>query len=68
MTCWHWRPHEDSVLMSTTIKRLNEQFGTKSLDNDRYFFEQVREPEFQNVAFEVLAREIFAAVRGMGGE
>ena len=104
-------PEEDLAPLSEIIKRLNERFGTEFTDEDRFFFEQVKEravrnehirqtarantldkfslgirPEigklmmermgendalvtkylgdadFQNIAFEVLAREIFKAV------
>ena len=33
-------------------------------ENDALVKRYLEEPEFQNVAYEVLAREIFAAVRG----
>ena len=104
-------PEEDLAPLSEIIERLNERFGTDFTDEDRLFFEQVKEravrnervrrtalantldkfslgirPEieklmmermgendalvtryvsdkdFQNIAFEVLAREIFEAV------
>ena len=104
-------PEEELAPLSEIIKRLNERFGTNFTNEDRLFFEQVKEravrnerirqtalantlekfslgirPEigklmmermgendalvtrylsdkdFQNVAFEVLAREIFEAV------
>ena len=35
-------------------------------ENDALVKRYLEEPEFQNVAYEVLAREIFAAVRGGG--
>ena len=104
-------PEEEKAPLSEIIERLNERFGTEFTDEDRLFFEQVREralrdkdvreiaganpfdkfslgirerlgqlmvermgendalvtrylsdPEFQEVAFAVLAREIFQAV------
>ena len=104
-------PEEDTAPLSEIIKRLNERFGTEFTDEDRLFFEQVKEravrnehvrqtalansldkfslgirdeigklmtermgendalvtrylsdKDFQNVAFEVLAREIFEEV------
>ena len=104
-------PEEEKAPLSEIIERLNERFGTEFADEDRLFFEQVREralrdkdvrkiavanpfdkfslgirerlgqlmvermgendalvtrylsdPEFQEVAFAVLAREIFQAV------
>ena len=106
-------PEEERAPLSEIIERLTEQFGTNVTDQDRSFFEQVKEravcdekvreteraklldvfrlgvwdqisklmiermnendalvkryleePEFQSVAYEVLAREIFAAVWG----
>ena len=104
-------PEDEKAPLSEIIERLNERFGTEFTDEDRLFFEQVREralrdkdvrkiavanpfdkfslgirerlgqlmvermsendalvtrylsdPEFQEVAFAVLAREIFQAV------
>ena len=104
-------PEEDTAPLSEIIDRLNERFGTEFTDEDRLFFEQVKEravrdervrrtaqanpldkfrlgireqvgklmiermgendtlvtrymndPEFQEIAFDVLAREIFEAV------
>ncbi len=104
-------PEDEKAPLSEIIERLNERFGTEFTDEDRLFFEQVREralrdedvrkiavanpfdkfslgirerlgqlmiermgendalvtrylsdPEFQEVAFTVLAREIFQAV------
>ena len=104
-------PEDEKAPLSEIIGRLNERFGTEFTDEDRLFFEQVREralrdkdvrkiavanpfekfglgirerlgqlmvermgendalvtrylsdPEFQEVAFAVLAREIFQAV------
>ena len=104
-------PEEDLAPLSEIIKRLNERFGTNFTNEDRLFFEQVKEravrnerirqtalantlekfslgirseieklmmermgendalvtrylsdKDFQNVAFEVLAREIFEAI------
>ena len=104
-------PEEDTAPLSEIIKRLNERFGTEFTDEDRLFFEQVKEravrnehvrqtalansldkfslgirdeigklmtermgendalvtrylsdKDFQNIAFEVLAREIFEEV------
>ena len=105
-------PEDEKAPLSEIIGRLNERFGTEFTDEDRLFFEQVREralrdgdvrkiavanpfdkfslgirerlgqlmiermgqndalvtrylsdPEFQEVAFAVLAREIFQAVK-----
>ena len=104
-------PEDEKAPLSEIIERLNDRFGTEFTDEDRLFFEQVREralrdedvrkiavanpfdkfslgirerlgklmvermgendalvtrylsdPEFQEVAFAVLAREIFQAV------
>ena len=104
-------PEEERAPLSEIIDRLNERFGTEFTDEDRLFFEQVKEravrdervrrtaqanpldkfrlgirdklgklmiermgendtlvtrymndPEFQEIAFDVLAREIFEAV------
>ena len=104
-------PEEDTAPLSEIIERLNDRFGTDFTDEDRLFFEQVREravrdedvrrmalanpydkfalgfrpqleklmigrmadndaivtrylddPDFRELATEVMAREIFAAV------
>ena len=36
-------PEEDLAPLSEIIKRLNERFGTEFTDEDRFFFEQVKE-------------------------
>ena len=108
-------PEDEKAPLSEIIERLNERFGTEFTDEDRLFFEQVREralrdedvrkiavanpfdkfslgirerlgqlmvermgendalvtrylsdPEFQEVAFAVLAREIFQSVEATG--
>ena len=108
-------PEDEKAPLSEIIERLNERFGTEFTDEDRLFFEQVREralrdedvrkiavanpfdkfslgirerlgqlmvermgendalvtrylsdPEFQEVAFAVLAREIFQSVEETG--
>ena len=110
-------PEEDTAPLSEIIERLNDRFGTDFTDEDRLFFEQVKEravrdedvrrmalantydkfalgfrpqlgkfmvermgendaivtrflddAEFQEIASEVLAREIFAAVGEPAGE
>ena len=110
-------PEEDTAPLSEIIERLNDRFGTDFTDEDRLFFEQVKEravsdegvrrmaqantyekfalgvrpeigklmiermaendalvtrflddAEFQQIASEVLAREIFAAVGEPVGE
>ena len=110
-------PEEDKAPLSEIIERLNDRFGTDFTDEDRLFFEQVKEraigkdevrrmaqantyekfalgvrpeigklmiermaendaivtrflddAEFQQIASEVLAREIFAAVAEPAGE
>ena len=110
-------PEEDTAPLSEIIERLNDRFGTDFTDEDRLFFEQVKEravrdedvrrmaqantydkfalgfrpqlgklmvermgendaivtrflddAEFQQIASEVLAREIFAAVGETAGE
>ena len=110
-------PEEDTAPLSEIIERLNDRFGTDFTDEDRLFFEQVKEravsdegvrrmaqantyekfalgvrpeigklmiermaendalvtrflddAEFQQIASEVLAREIFAAVGEPAGE
>ena len=110
-------PEEDKAPLSEIIERLNDRFGTDFSDEDRLFFEQVKEravrnedvrrmvqantyekfalgfrpqlgklmvermgendaivtrflddAEFQQIASEVLAREIFAAVAEPAGE
>ena len=108
-------PEEERAPLSEIIKRLNERFGTEFTDEDRLFFEQVKERalrdddvrqiavanpfdkfslgirerlgqlmvermgendalvtrylsdlDFQEIAFKVLAREIFQAVEATG--
>ena len=110
-------PEEDTAPLSEIIERLNDRFGTDFTDEDRLFFEQVKEravrnedvrrmalantydkfalgfrpqlgklmvermgendaivtrflddADFQQIASEVLAREIFAAVAEPAGE
>ncbi len=109
-------PEEEKAPLSEIIEQLNERFGTDFTDEDRLFFEQVKEcalrdedvrqiavanpfdkfslgirervgqmmvermgendalvtrylsdPDFQEIAFAVLAREIFQAVEATGG-
>ncbi len=111
------KPGEEKAPLSEIIEQLNERFGTNFTDEDRLFFEQVKEralrdedvrqiavanpfdkfslgirdrigklmiertgkndalvtrylsdPEFQEIAFAVLAREIFQAVEAGGAE
>ena len=44
--------------------QLSKLMIARMSENDALVKRYLEEPEFQNVAFEVLAREIFAAVRG----
>ena len=46
--------------------RVSELMVEWMSENDALVRRYLEEPDFQNVAYEVLAREIFAAVRGGG--